>query len=173
MNKPTLLRRVISGGQTGVDRGALDAAIALGIPHGGKCPRGRLAEDDVIPACYELQEMESKKYSKRTEQNVVDADATLILFYGQLSGGTEFTRRMAIKHRKPYFLYDFTAPSSLEDVARWQQDESVQILNCAGPRESSCQGIGELTRQFCIELFRKLTVTSDPSNADGAAERSS
>ena len=79
-------------GLGGVDRGALDAAIELSIPHGGKCPRGRLAEDGVIPLHYQLEELESRKYSKRTEQNVVDADGTLILFYGQLSGGTEFTR---------------------------------------------------------------------------------
>lgn len=163
---PPLLQRVISGGQTGVDRGALDAAIELGIPHGGKCPRGRLAEDEIIPSRYELVEMESRKYSTRTEQNVVDADGTLILFYGQLSGGTEFTRRMAIKHQKPYFLYDFTAPPRLEDIRRWLEEESVEVLNCAGPRESSCQGIGELARQLCAELFRTITAASNRPNAD-------
>ena len=152
-NQSLELAKVISGGQTGVDRGALDAAISLGIAHGGMCPRGRLAEDGRIPACYELRETASGKYHVRTEQNVIDSDATLILYYGELTGGTEFTRRMAIKNKKPYFLYDLTNPPELTEVTLWLADERVQTLNCAGPRESSCPGIGSLSRQLCIELF--------------------
>lgn len=151
--QPTVITKIISGGQTGVDRGALDAAISLGIAHGGMCPRGRLAEDGRIPDRYQLQETASAKYHVRTEQNVIDADATLILYYGELSGGTEFTRRMAIKNGKPYFLYDLTSPPELVDVTRWLAEERVHTLNCAGPRESSCPGIGSLARQLCIEVF--------------------
>lgn len=146
---------VISGGQTGVDRGALDAAIALGVPHAGKCPRGRLAEDGVIPALYsQLEELFSPEYSVRTEQNVLDADATLILYQGELMGGTAYTQRMAIQHRKRFYLYDFTDPPGLDDLISWCKD--VHLLNCAGPRESSCPGIASLARKLCQELFSRL-----------------
>ena len=154
------LKRIISGGQTGVDRGSLDAAIELRIPHGGMCPRGRLAEDGTIPAKYDLRETESRKYSFRTEQNVINADATLILYYGTLTGGTEFTRRMAIKNRKPFFLFDFTNPPELQEVCCWLAEEKVETLNCAGPRESSCPGIASLARQLCLELFAVATTDS-------------
>lgn len=150
----TPIRRIISGGQTGVDRGALDAAIELGIPHGGKCPRGRLAEDGRIPNQYELSETESRRYSVRTEMNVVESDGTLIFYYGELSGGTNLTRRMAIKNGKPYFLFDFTGPPALDEVTQWIVEQQIETLNCAGPRESSCPGISSLTRQLCIELLR-------------------
>src|SRR5688572_12994856 len=91
------VQRIVSGGQTGVDRGALDAAIALGIEHGGWCPRGRLAEDGQIPRRYQLTETKTSKYRERTERNVLDSDGTLILFRALLSGGTELTRRLAVQ----------------------------------------------------------------------------
>lgn len=153
MTGSMLLRKVISGGQTGVDRGALDAALELGIDHGGKCPRGRLAEDGRIPDTYQLEETQSRRYSIRTEQNVIDADATLILHYGELSGGTEFTRRMSIKNGRPHFLFDLTRPPELGDVVDWLVANEVGVLNCAGPRETSVPGIGNLARQLCLELF--------------------
>ena len=157
--------RIISGGQTGVDRGALDAAMELGIEHGGKCPQGRLAEDGTIPRKYQLKELPSRRYSVRTEQNVIESDATLILHYGELSGGTEFTRRMAIKNAKPYFLYDLTQPAELDEVLHWLADEQVGTLNCAGPRESSCPGIQSLARQLCRELFARATAASTDAPA--------
>lgn len=147
---------IVSGGQTGVDRGALDAAIWLAIPHGGKCPQGRRAEDGVIPDRYLLEETTSRRYSIRTEMNVVESDGTLILYYGQLSGGTDFTRRMAIKNQKPFFLFDFTDPSDFDDIITWISEHDIAVLNCAGPRESSCPGIGSLARQVCLELFERI-----------------
>lgn len=154
------LKTIVSGGQTGVDRGALDAAIALNIPHAGKCPRGRLAEDGRVPAKYQLSETTSRKYSMRTEMNVIESDGTLIMHYGKLSTGTELTRRMAIKNDKPFFLFDFTAPPELADVIAWLREFKIETLNCAGPRESSCPGIGSLTRQLCEELFAAATAES-------------
>lgn len=151
------LRLVISGGQTGVDRGALDAAIFLQLPHAGKCPRGRLAEDGCIPETYQLQETASRRYSIRTEQNVIDADGTLIIYYGRLNGGTAFTQRMAEKHQKPYFLFDCTNPPAIADVTDWLSHEGIETLNCAGPRESSCPGIGSIARQLCVEIFTAAT----------------
>jgi len=140
--------KIISGGQTGVDRAALDAAMALRIPHGGKCPRGRLAEDGRIPARYRLTETDSPEYHVRTEENVIDADATLILCRGQLSGGTEFTRRMAAKHRKPCLVVDLDYPPEHQTVRRWLSENRVAILNVAGPRESQSPGVGRAAKKF-------------------------
>ncbi len=145
--------KIVSGGQTGVDRGALDAAIALGIPHGGWCPRGRLAEDGPIPAGYRLTETESAEYSVRTERNVLDSDGTLILFRGELSGGTELTRRLAGRHQKPCFVVDLDAMSEPEAVRRWLVESRVQTLNVAGPRESQNRGISADARQVLETLF--------------------
>ncbi len=145
--------KIISGGQTGVDRGALDAAVALGIAHGGWCPRGRLAEDGPIPGRYELHETDSPDYPVRTERNVLDSDATLILCRGQVSGGTELTLRLAERHRRPCLVVDLDRPLDVDPVRRWLVSHQVQVLNLAGPRESQSPGIGALAAGFVRELF--------------------
>ena len=145
--------KIISGGQTGVDRGALDAAIGLGIPHGGWCPRGRLAEDGPIPARYVLSETDSPEYWLRTEQNVSDSDATLILCRGQPTGGTELTLRMADQHGRPCLVVNLDRPGRLEEVRRWLQDHEVKVLNVAGPRESQSPGIAAQAKQFLSGLL--------------------
>ena len=89
------IRKIVSGGQTGVDRAGLDVALFLQVQHGGWCPLGRLAEDGQIPAKYELKETESSEYGFRTEQNVIDSCGTLILYCEKMSGGTFLTYRMA------------------------------------------------------------------------------
>jgi hypothetical protein len=154
------LARIISGGQTGVDRGALDAAIALGIPHGGWCPRGRLAEDGRIPDRYGLSETDSPEYRVRTEQNVIDCDATLILCRGRghrsagvVGGGTELTLRLAEQHGRPCVVLDLDQPPEAEDVRRWLEEHQVEVLNVAGPRESQSPGIAERAKQFLESLF--------------------
>jgi hypothetical protein len=96
-----MIERIVSGGQTGADQAALDIAIELEIPHGGWVPKGRKTERGTLPAKYQLQEMPTNSYPKRTEQNVIDSDGTLIIVHGELSGGSEYTRKMAIKHNKP------------------------------------------------------------------------
>lgn len=145
--------KIVSGGQTGVDRGALDAAIALGIPHGGWCPRGRLAEDGRIPDHYQLLETDSPEYSVRTQQNVLDSDATLILYRGRLSGGTELTLRLAERHRRPCLVVDLDHLLPAEEVRAWLRSEQIEVLNVAGPRESQSPGIAARTRQFLSGLF--------------------
>ncbi len=140
--------QIVSGGQTGVDRGALDAAIALGISHGGWCPRGRLAEDGTIPTRYELRETRSVKYSFRTRQNVIDSCGTLILCLGPLRGGTDLTYRLARRSAKPCLVVDLSEQPDPGDVRRWMRSHAVRILNVAGPRESSCPGIALQAQQF-------------------------
>lgn len=145
--------RIISGGQTGVDRAALDVAISLGIPHGGWCPAGRRAEDGAIPRWYQLAETDSPDYAVRTECNVLDADATLILCCGEPTGGTELTRQMALAHGKPHLVVDLDAPLSLDEVRRWLRSAEVKVLNVAGPRESQQPGVGRRARRFLRQLL--------------------
>ena len=96
------ITKIISGGQTGADRGGLDAAIELEVPHDGGCPKGRKAEDGVIPDKYDLQETESGDYLDRAEANVVEADATVIFTYCPMQGGSLRTAEFCRKHGKPY-----------------------------------------------------------------------
>ncbi len=145
--------KIVSGGQTGVDRGALDAAIGLGIPHGGWCPQGRLAEDGTIPLRYRLSETDSPEYRVRTEQNVLDSDATLILYRQELSGGTELTWRLAQRHRKPCLLVDLDSPPELDAVRRFLSESGAETLNVAGPRESQSPGIASQTASFLKSLL--------------------
>jgi hypothetical protein len=150
---PTRPIKIISGGQTGVDRGALDAAIALGIPHGGWCPLGRLAEDGRIPDRYELSETASPEYAVRTEQNVIDSDATLILCRGRPTGGTELTIRLAERHGRPHLVLDLDRSPQPDEVHRWIEDHQVEVLNVAGPRESQSPGIATQASRFVERVF--------------------
>ncbi len=95
MLKTHSISRIVSGGQTGADRGGLDAAIELGIPHGGWCPKGRKSEDGTIPLIYQLVETSSSDYKVRTEKNVADSDATVIFTYGKPTGGSKPTANFA------------------------------------------------------------------------------
>jgi hypothetical protein len=146
-------RRIVSGGQTGVDRAALDVAIALGIPHGGWCPRGRRAEDGPIAACYALEEHASADYDARTEANVVDSDGTLILYRGALEGGTKLTRELAERHRKPLLVVDLANAPDPTAALRWIEAERIAVLNVAGPRESGRPGIAREARAFLSRVL--------------------
>src|SRR5688500_15970002 len=135
-----VLRKIISGGQTGVDRGALDAAIELGLAHGGWCPRGRLAEDGPIPTRYDLNETDSRQYHVRTKMNVLDSEGSLIVHRGPLSGGTELTRRFAVANGRPLLTIDLDKPFEPQSFRNWLLKHRITTLNVAGPRESSMPG---------------------------------
>ncbi|MFG0267202.1 MAG: putative molybdenum carrier protein, partial [Rhodopirellula sp. JB055] len=146
---------IISGGQTGVDRGALDAAIELNLPHGGWCPAGRIAEDGRIPDRYLLQEHASRHYPDRTEQNVIDTDATLILYRGKISGGTALTKRICGRESRPYLAVDLSSPkTAAKRIRTWLDKVRPANLNVAGPRESNSPGISDQTRQLLTHIFR-------------------
>ena len=145
--------KIVSGAQTGVDRAALDAAIELGIAHGGWCPRGRLAEDGRIPSRYHVTETDSPEYWVRTEQNVLDSDATLILCRGKPTGGTELTLRLAQRHGKPCLVADLDQAPEPETIRRWIAKHKVKVLNVAGPRESQSPGIAAQAGEFLRVLF--------------------
>lgn len=146
-------RRIISGGQTGVDRGALDAAVALAIPHGGWCPKGRLAEDGSIPSIYQLTETDSRAYTVRTEKNVLDSNATLIICRGQPRGGTELTLRLARQHRRPHLVVDLKESPAIVKARRWLAKVRPSTLNVAGPRASQAPGIAAEATQWLVELL--------------------
>lgn len=151
-NDVFLPERIVSGGQTGVDRAGLDAAIALNLQHGGWCPKGRRSEDGSIPDRYELQEMESPDYPLRTEQNVIDSHATVILFIGKLTGGTQLTRHLAQRWSRPHVCLDLQLAIPSELTA-WLRQHEPRVLNVAGPRESSHPGIGEQAFCFLVDAL--------------------
>jgi hypothetical protein len=150
---PFLPERIVSGGQTGVDRAALDAAIALGIAHGGWCPAGRLSEDGCIPSRYELREMSSFEYPARTEQNVLDSDATLILCEARLKGGTKLTRLFCTRHDKPHLVARIDR-QEFDPVRHWLRQLRPRCLNVAGPRESTSPGIYHRSLEFLLRLLQ-------------------
>lgn len=155
--KPAIPHKIVSGGQTGVDRAALDVAIELGIPHGGWCPRGRLAEDGPISERYQLTETETAAYPPRTEQNVLDSSATLVLARGRPRGGTELTVRLARRHRKPLLVIDLDSEVDWQAVRDWLAEHGRETLNIAGPRESQSPGIGQAAAEFLRTLLRRST----------------
>jgi predicted Rossmann-fold nucleotide-binding protein len=154
-----MLRRIVSGGQTGVDRAALDAALDLGFPCGGWCPRGRRAEDGEIPERYPLTETTWHRYPQRTEWNVRDSDATLIITRGQPDGGTALTVELTQKHGRPCLVIDPGDVDPIGTIRRWLDQHRVQVLNVAGPRESSQEGIYALAFEVIHELLRTLEET--------------
>ncbi len=171
MGTPKLpVQRIVSGGQTGVDRGALDAAISLGLEHGGWCPRGRIAEDGPIPTRYQLVETRTSQYRERTEKNVLDSDGSLILFRAVLRGGTELTRRLAIQYRKPHLLVDLAQPLDESVIRQWLIVEGIQVLNVAGPRESSAVGIASDTRRLVRSVFRQPRRRRTITQPDGSPQ---
>jgi hypothetical protein len=147
------IERIVSGGQTGVDRAALDAAIELDIPHGGWCPRGRRAEDGIIPACYHLQELASEDYADRTRRNVLDSDATLVLYGQRLEGGTLLTVKFAEEHNKAVHRVRLNGRVSYIACIEWLAAEKIRVLNVAGPRASKDPNIYAKSLHFLRQLF--------------------
>ncbi len=147
------IRKVVSGGQTGVDRAALDAATAAGLPVGGWCPRGRRAADGVIDARYPLRETPSAEYAERTAWNVRDSDGTLVLVFTEPAGGTALTVREAERQGKPLFVHRLAGTAGVAEVRAWIAREGVRVLNVAGPREEEAPGIHAAAYAFLTALF--------------------
>jgi hypothetical protein len=132
---------IVSGGQSGVDRAALDVAQELGLECGGWCPAGRWAEDGPIDDRYPLRPTPSSRPAQRTEWNVRDSDATLIIAIGPLAGGTALTRRIAERLGRPALVLDPRQDDAVDAGRRWLDGRRVTTLNVAGPRESTSPGI--------------------------------
>jgi hypothetical protein len=159
--------KIISGGQTGADRGGLDAAISLKIPYGGWCPSGRRAEDGIIPAKYsKLQEAPSSYYGVRNEMNVLHSDATLVFCYSiPDSHGTRMTVSYCKKHNKPWFDVFTEIGMFVDDDEGYKYMASLlkefNVLNVAGTRESNMPGIQKTVKGRCLEIFRQLICIHD------------
>ena len=136
-----------------MDRAALDVAIALAIPHGGWCPLGRLAEDGPIPSCYQLDELASSKYSDRTKRNVLDSDATLVVYRSTLEGGTFKTLRYAESASKPCISVSLLRPGTIQRVENWIVENNVRTLNVAGPRASKEPKIYDSAVVYLMKLL--------------------
>ena len=165
-----MIEKIISGGQTGADRAALDAAIEIGIPHGGWVPKGRLAENGVVPTSYHLTEIPTDSYAVRTEQNVVGSDGTLILSHGPLSGGSALTQDLAQKHERPCLHIDLNripAFKAAAMIAAWVVRHPIKTLNVAGPRASNDPDIYQKTKDILIAAFHIGMVETIRPQADG------
>ncbi|MCU0733946.1 MAG: putative molybdenum carrier protein [Methylotetracoccus sp.] len=151
---------IISGGQTGVDRGALDAALAAGVTCRGWCPAGRLAEDGPLPDRYPLTELAHGGYPERTLKNIQDSDGTVILHFGRLEGGTLLTASHCAESGKPHRLIDLSATPpglAVDAILRFIAESRVTALNVAGPRASEEPRAYDTARQVIGRMLQRLT----------------
>jgi len=153
-----LTLKIISGGQTGVDRAALDAAFESGVRAGGWCPEGRQAEDGPIAEKYPLQELPDGRYKERTLKNVQDSDATIIIYFKSISGGTKETLLYCLNEKKPYLLIDgsgITEDSASKRIKQFIDENQISLLNVAGPRASKEQRAYEYTKQVITLMLQR------------------
>ena len=162
---PVTLRKLVTGGQTGVDRGALDAALERRFPCGGWCPAGRLAEDGPLPPRYPLRELPGGTTADRTERNVQDSDATLILTPGPLTGGTRLTRACCERLQRPVLELEWNVERrrdssqeepALERIRSFLDKTDCEVLNVAGPRASEWPEAYNIARTFIAEMLVRL-----------------
>ena len=180
-----MVRKIVSGGQTGADRAALDFALEWNISHGGWIPKGRRAEDGKLPEKYRLKEMNSTDYARRTEQNVIDSDATLIFSHGNLTGGSLLTRKLALKYGRPRLHMDLLKTNSFgaaQTIHAWIKEQRIGVLNVAGPRQSQDKRIYRATFDILEAAFQLSMISTHmnpsverrypfPKDVDEAVER--
>jgi hypothetical protein len=159
IDEEVILTRIISGGQTGVDRGALDAALVAGFPIGGYCPAGRSAEDGTIPGRYPLTELDRGGPLERTLMNVAVSDGTAILYFESLSGGTEKALQACLFLQRPYLLIDAELclpEAAAERIGSFCQLRRIEVLNIAGPRASEWDDGFHFAQETIGELLSRL-----------------
>lgn len=154
-----MLKRIISGGQTGVDCAALDAALDSNFPCGGFCPKGRIVEDGVIANKYPLQEHQSSNYAQRTLENVLQGDGTLIIYFNELKGGTALTSRFCKNHQKRFILINANEcdySEATKAILSFVQQHEIETLNVAGPRKSQWPDGYSFTYQCVKEVIENI-----------------
>lgn len=148
------IQKIVSGGQTGVDRAALDAALEAGVAVGGWCPQGRRAEDGPIDARYPLRETPSPAYGQRTAWNVRDSDGTLILLRDEPEGGTALTVDEAHARNKPLLQIEISN-SEPRVIGQWVEENNIEVLNVAGPRASESPGVYAAAKSLVSRLLQQ------------------
>jgi hypothetical protein len=149
--------KIVSGGQTGVDRAALDAAMESDAEAGGWCPEGRLAEDGTIPEKYPVKELHASGYRERTKRNVVDSDGTAVVYFGYPSGGTEQTIVFCIEEQKPYVLIDadeLSVNRATRKIKLFIKAHSMSVLNVAGPRAGGEPRAYGYAKQLVLNMLK-------------------
>ena len=160
-----VLRKIVSGGQTGADRAALDAALAHGFPIGGWLPAGRLTEAGPLDARYGLQELPGADYRARTERNVADSDGTVIVSHGSLTGGSLLTLLFARQYGRPCLHIDLDRQgpdAALRRLRAWLADNGIAVLNVAGPRASHDPRIYEAVFRLIHDLLAGVAGCTPP-----------
>lgn len=160
-DKTPMIEKIISGGQTGVDRAALDVAEEMGIPSGGWCPAGRDADDGPIPDKYPMQETTAYDHTVRTGFNVRDSDGNLMFYRGSLHGGTAYAVEMATRMNRPVKAIDVDAPPSPGEVASWIDENHLRVIHIGGQREATSPGI----YQQAYKLIRSIIACCQASSA--------
>ena len=179
------IKKIISGGQTGADQAALDAAIKYSFSYGGWISKGRRTEDGILPYTYKLKELKSAGHPNHTEKNIMDADGTLIVSHGKLIGGSVLPRKLAEKHKRPCLHIDLNKTPTFfaaSIINAWIGLHKIEILNVAGPRASKDPEIYQDVRYIIEgvillglakvkpdEYLEKLSVP--PKTVDEAADR--
>lgn len=154
------LRKIVSGGQTGADQGALSACVQAGFPYGGWIPKGRRTEKGKVPARYRMRQHWSRHYSPRTEANVRDSDGTVIFTYGKPDGGSLLTIAFAKQHGKPCLKVDLNQShdAAVARVVRWIKRNLPDgaVLNVAGSRRSKAPGIHMAVKRAVLDVLARL-----------------
>ncbi len=156
-----MIQKIISGGQTGASRAALDVAINLSIPYGGWTPKGRLTEDGSLPDAYQLNEMPTSSFAKGIQQNIADSDGTLILTRGDPADGAEIAIKIARKRKHPFLHVDLDATPALQTallITEWINENRIEVLHVTGSRASKAPGIYESTLHI-LESVYHLSLT--------------
>ena len=148
-----MIERIFSGGQTGVDRAALDVAMAEGLACGGSCPAGRQADDGPIPEKYPLQEITDRDHLVRTENNVRDSDGSLLLYRDSIHGGTAYAEEMCKHLNKPVMLVDLNNPPAITVIVDWFKKNQLHVLHIGGQREKTSPGIYKQASVFIMDVL--------------------
>ena len=156
--------KIISGGQTGVDRAALDVALDLDIECGGFCPKGRKSEDGVIPERYPLTETKTDEYSERTEYNVQASDGTLVLIDEDADKGTSLTITLCKRYNKAFIIADVSENNHFAKIIQWIKGNNIEVLNIAGSRESFSPGIYRNSYEFLHKILVNIQKFTTMSN---------
>jgi len=159
-----VIKKIVSGGQTGVDQAALDVAIELDIPHGGWIQKGRNTENGILPERYRLMEMPTAGDCKSAEQIVLDSDGILIISHGKLKNGSALTLNLAKKHQRPWLHIDLNEINAFEaakTVNSWIFQHNIKILNVTGPQASKDPDIYQATKKILRGVIALAIIETD------------